>query len=149
MWLQVVAAAEVLTMRILMIVCAAALLASIASSPALCEEEGTVYLGGFMLLRIRTGAGGFSAAQRVNALQTRANALLELGKGIPKITTVRTGKDVNVYAGRSLFVTVTQADARSNRTTTDRLAAIWAQRLRTILPQATPEKPGVGSPQRS
>lgn len=133
-------------MKILTIVCAAVLLVAIVSSSALCAEEDTVYLGGFMLLRIRTAAGGFSAAQRVNALQSRANNLLELGKGIPKITTVRVGKDVNIYTGRSLFITVTQADARSNHTTTDGLAATWAQRLRTILPQATPEKHGVGLP---
>ena len=33
-----------------------------------------------------------------------------------------------------------------NNTTTESLAAIWAQRLRTILPNAIPEKPGVGYP---
>lgn len=130
--------------RILATLSALVLLVGLTCSIALSQQDGTVYLGGFMLLRMRTPAGGFSAEQRAAALQMRANALLQLGKGIPRVTTVRTGKDVNIFTDRNLFVTVTQADARANHTTTDKLAAIWASRLRTILPQATPEKPGVG-----
>ncbi len=130
--------------RILATISALILLIALTGSIAQSQQDGTVYLGGFMLLRMRTPAGGFSAEQRAAALQMRANALLQLGKGIPKVTTVRAGKDVNILTDRNLFVTVTQADARANRTTVDKLAAIWANRLRTILPQATPEKPGVG-----
>ncbi|NLN75279.1 MAG: hypothetical protein GX139_03080 [Armatimonadetes bacterium] len=126
--------------RVLATISAAALLAGLACSTAQCQQGGEVYLGGFMLLRIRSAAGGYTAEQRVNALQSRANGLLQLGAGIPKIYTMRAGKDYNVYTDRALFITVTEVDARANRTTTQKLAAIWANRLRTILPQATPEK---------
>ncbi len=130
--------------RILATLSALVLLVGLTASVAHSQQDGTVYLGGFMLLRMRTTAGGFSAEQRAAALQMRANALLQLGKGIPRVTTMRAGKDVNILTDRDLFVTVTESDARANRTTTDKLAAMWAHRLRAILPQATPDKPGVG-----
>ena len=37
-------------------------------------------------------------------------------------------------------MTVTAADGKASSTTAVKLAGIWAQRLRTILPQATPEQ---------
>lgn len=108
--------------------------------------SGDVWLGNSLVLRVRSDAGGYTVAQRVDALQLRANDLLKSGKDIPTITVRKSGKDAIVYAGDTLFVTVTPADAQANGTTTEKLANIWAGRLRAILPGITMYKPGVGSP---
>jgi len=108
--------------------------------------SGEVWLGNSIVLRVRCAAAGYTIDQRVNALQLRANDLLEAGKDIPTITVRKSGKDAVVYAGDTLFVTVTPADAQANGTTTEKLADIWAERLRTLLPKVTMYKPGVGSP---
>jgi len=128
------------------LVVAAMLLTAAAGSVCRSDEPGDVWLGGYLLLRIRTAAAGYSVADRVNAIQARANSLLELGRSGAKFTVGKSGRDAIIYADGSLFITVTPADAKANGTTPERLAAIWAQRLRTILPKASPEKPGVGLP---
>jgi hypothetical protein len=132
--------------RLIAIAAVTIVLATLACSIARCEGSGEVYLGGFLLLRIRCAAGGYTVDQRVSALQMRANDLLELGKRTSAVTVKRSGADACIYADRTLFLTVTSADAQANGTTPESLANTWAQRLRTILPQATPEKPGVGMP---
>lgn len=126
--------------RVLAIAVSVIMLAAIASSIAQCEQSGEVWLTNFLLLRIRCAAGGCSAVQRADAIQQRANDLLALGKGIPKVTVKKSGADANIYTNKTLFMTVTAADGKTAKTTSVKLANIWAQRLRTILPQATPEK---------
>ena len=108
--------------------------------------SGEVWLGNSLVLRVRCAAAGYTIDQRVNALQLRANDLLQTGKDIPTITVRKSGKDAIVYSGGTAFVTVTPADAQVNRTTTQKLADIWAQRLRTLLPGVVMYKPGVGRP---
>jgi hypothetical protein len=107
---------------------------------------GEVWLGNSLVLRVRSAAAGYTIDQRVNALQVRANDLLKAGRDIPSITVRTSGRDAVVYTGDKVFVTVTSADAQANGTTTERLASIWAGRLRTLLPRITMYKPGVGSP---
>ncbi len=115
------------------------MLATIVSSVAQCQQCGEVWLTNFLLLRIRCAAGGCSVEQRADAIQQRANDLLALGKGIPQVTVKKTGADANIYTNKCLFMTVTAADGKAANTTAVKLANTWAQRLRTILPQATPE----------
>ena len=122
------------------------LLGALACSIGLSQGTGQVWLGGFPLLRIRCAAGGYTIDQRVDALQARANNLLELENGVSAVTVRKSGADAIIYTDSTLFVTVTTADARANASTTEELASIWAQRLRANLPQATLEKPGVGLP---
>jgi hypothetical protein len=132
--------------RVVVIIVATALLAAFACPLAWSQQSGDIWLSGFLVLRIRTPAGGYSIDERVNAVQSRANNLLQLGKGVPKVVVAKAGTDAVIYAGGRLFITVTPADAKANDTTPLQLAAVWAQRLRTILPKASPEKPGVGLP---
>ena len=109
-------------------------------------DTGQVWLGNSLVLRVRNDAGGYTAAQRVNALQLRANGLLQDGKNLPKITVRKTGKDSSIYTDNALFMTVTSADGRANGATSAKLAGVWAARLRAALPGVTMYKPDVGRP---
>ena len=115
----------------------AVLLSTLTCSIAWSEQSGNIWLGGYLLLRIRNAAGGYTIAERTNAVQMRANNLLKLdeGEGVPAITVTKSGRDASIYSNGVLFITVTPADAKANDTTTESLAAIWAQRLRTDFAQ--------------
>lgn len=122
------------------------LLATLACSVAWSEGTREVRLGNYLLLRVRCAAGGYTIDERVNALQLRANNLLKAGKEYSTFTVRKAGNDFNIYAEDVFFMTVTPADAQANGTTSELLANIWAERLRTIFPKSTPDKPGVGRP---
>jgi hypothetical protein len=114
-------------------------------SIALAADSRQVWMGNSLVLRIRNDAGGYTAAQRVDALQRRANLLLQDGNDIPNFTVRQSGTDRDIYADNQFFMTVTPADGRSNGTTCAKLAGNWAGRLGRILPQITMYKPGVGT----
>ncbi len=111
-------------------------------------SEGTreVRLGDFLLLRVRCAAGGYTIDERVNALQLRANDLLRAKKTTITCSVRMSGADANIYTDDKFFMTVTPADGKANGTTAEKLANTWAQRLRTVFPKSTPDKPGVGRP---
>ena len=132
--------------RTIRLIVGAVFLTVLACSTVWPAGAGEVWLGNSLVLRVRCAAAGYTIDQRVNALQLRANDLLETGKDIPTITVRKSGKGAIVYAGDTVFVTVTPCDAQANGTTTEKLANIWAARLRTILPGVTEAKPGVGTP---
>jgi len=123
-----------------------AIMALLLCSTVWAADSREVWLGNSLLLRVRTAAGGYTIEQRVGAIQRRANLLLQLGNNLPKITVRKSGDSANIYAGDTLFMTVTPADGRTNSTTSMKLANIWAGRLRDILPRITMDKPGVGRP---
>ncbi|MHB9036007.1 MAG: hypothetical protein ACYC64_05025 [Armatimonadota bacterium] len=124
----------------------AILLATLACSVAWSDEPREVVLGDYLLLRVRCAAGGYTIDERANALQQRANNLLKAGKEYSTFTVRKSGKDSNIYVDDVFFMTVTPADGKANGTTSDKLANIWAERLRVIFPKSTPDKPGVGRP---
>lgn len=122
-----------------------ALAATLLCSTVLAADSRQVWMGNSLVLRVRNDAGGFTAAQRVSALQGRANLLLQDGNNLPIFTVRRSGADSDIFSDDTLFMTVTPADGRANGTTSFMLANIWAQRLRSILPGITMYKPGVGT----
>ncbi|MDO8587740.1 MAG: hypothetical protein Q7T82_11945 [Armatimonadota bacterium] len=109
-------------------------------------DSRQVWLGNSLVLRVRSDAGGYTVAQRVNALQLRSNLLLQDGNDLPKFTVRKSGTDSNIYADNAFFMTVTSADGQANGTTSAKLARNWAGRLGAILPGVTMYKPGVGRP---
>lgn len=130
----------------ILIAIATILLAALVCPTAWSQATGEVYLGGFLLLRVRCAAGGYTIDERVNALQLRANNLLELGKKISDFTVRKSGKDANIYADNELFMTVTPADGAANGTTAEKQARTWTQRLRTLYPDAKTKRPGMSGP---
>lgn len=130
------------------IIFAVAIVVVLACSIASPAATGDVWLGSHLLLRIRTAAGGYSIEQRVDAIQLRANNLLQEDKVVSAVTVQKSGYDANIYTDGELFMTVTAADARANGTTVEALANQWAQRIKRILPQVSQVKPGVGPPLR-
>ena len=125
---------------------ASILLTLLACSIAWSEDVREVRIGDYLLLRIRCPAGGFSVDERVAALQQRANNLLKGGKEYSTFSVRTSGTDANIYAEDVFFMTVTPADAKANGTTAEKLANIWAERLRVRFAKSTPDKPGVGRP---
>lgn len=101
---------------------------------------GDVWLAGYLLLTLKTPTDASALQQRVDAVQLRANDLLELSSRLPNISVKKTGPSFGIYADKKVFLTVTASDARVSRTSTQKLANAWAKRLRTILPDATPIK---------
>jgi hypothetical protein len=81
-----------------------------------------------VVMRYRTMYQGFSAKERAYIILERAenlSASLETGKiGIGKVN----GSTVLTIDG-VVFITVTEADYKSNNTTADELAVIWARNL--------------------
>ncbi len=122
------------------------LLAALACSIAWSDGPREVRLGNELLLRVRCAAGGYSVDERADALQSRANNLLQGGKNVRAFSVRRAGTDSNIYADDKFFMTVTPADAKANGTTSETLANIWAERLRLIYPKSTPDMAGVGRP---
>lgn len=121
-------------------------LAALTCSIALSEGTHEVRLGDYLLLRVRCAAGGYTIDERVNALQLRSNDLLIDGRNISTFTVRKAGTDSNIYADNTFFMTVGPADAKANGTTSEKLANIWAERLRSVYPLSTADKPGVGMP---
>lgn len=129
-------------MKYTAIAIAIVVLAGLVCSSAWSQDnKGTIWLGGYYLLRVRTGAGGYSLEQRVNEIQARANNLLQLGKTVSEFSVRKSGRDANIYADNELFMTVSPADAAANGTTVLGLADVWAKRLQTIYPDARTKTP--------
>ena len=122
------------------------LLTVLACSIAWSEDTREVRIGDYLLLRIRCAAGGYTVDERVAALQQRVNNLLRGGKQYSTISVRKSGTDANIYADDVFFMTVTPADGKANGTTAEKLANVWAERLRDLFPKSTPDKPGVGRP---
>lgn len=129
-------------MKYTAIAIAVVVLAGLVCSSAWSQDNtGKIWLGGFYLLRVRTGAGGYSLEQRVTEIQARANNLLQLDRDVRMFTVRKAGNDASIYADDQLFMTVTSADAAANGTTVTGLADIWAKRLQTIYPEARTRTP--------
>jgi hypothetical protein len=124
-----------LTVVLLITVLLAGLTCSLAQAAA-----GDIWLAGYLLLTLKTPNDAKAFQQRVDTVQLRANDLLAFSSTIPSVDVRKSGGKVSIFADNKVFLTVTADDARVNKTTVDKLARSWAQRLRKILPDATPVK---------
>lgn len=115
------------------------LLAGVTCSLAY-SAPGDIWLAGYLLLTLRTPTEAKAFQARVDTVQLRANGLLDLSDTLPKVEVRKKCGTTCICADNKVFLTVTPADARCCGKTVDKLAAFWAQRLRTILPDATPIK---------
>ncbi len=128
-----------LTSRLAM-AAAVCLIALGGTAPVLAQETppGTVTYSGQILMRIRTGAGGYTAEQRAAAVQDRLQAILSTENLTPEDITVKQARryqDASIYVRDRLLITVDRKLAQANgNNEPGALAAQWAERMRTILP---------------
>ena len=127
--------------RTIAVAMAAAVLTMMVSSGCFAAAVD-VMMADFLLLRMRCPAGGYTVEERASEVEARANILLVLdGFDLSTIRVETVGADTVLYAGGRLLVTVDECTARANDTTPQRLADLWAERLRKIYPQVVPKKP--------
>lgn len=126
------------------------LLLTLAAGIAMAQGKNKIYgiyIGGYLIMRLRTGTPELSLNERRQIVQQRATDLMlcsDTGKvkvsNIPsyKCTTkcVRVGNNYDVYANDRLIVTVTKADAVANKTTIYKQATLWANRIKQVYPAA-------------
>jgi len=112
-----------------------------------------------VVLRFRTAANGYSAAQRAEIILQRVKSLGEQLLTQP-ISTGSINSAPVILLGDRMLITVTQADWEANYTNGPALAQIWAANLKTALqkdsnkqsaatPQAQKQEPVPATPQPS
>lgn len=126
----------------------AAILILGAITPVLAAEPGDIMMVGFLWMRVRCPAAGYTAQQRVDTIQARVNDLLVIGGiDLSTVKVVPEGRDASIYANGKLLVTVDECTARANQTTPILLANVWANRFKEIYPQVVPKLPEVAPQQ--
>lgn len=114
-------------------------LLGVLGRPGWTQVAEPIIIAGSVVLRIRTQAGGFSAAERAKAIRHRITRALTSEDLTPANVYVQpAGPDLSIRVGRVLLVTVTEPDARANQTTMPALAARWLAAFRDALPRAKP-----------
>jgi hypothetical protein len=113
----------------------------------IATQAGEITYSGRLLFRIRTGAGGYTAEQRAEAIKERMIPILSMEELKPdeiRVVQEQPKGDAAIYVRDRLLITVDRgmALANGNGDPAD-LARLWADRVRQILPQVvvTEENP--------
>lgn len=110
-------------------------------------QIGNVMMANSLLFRISCPGGGYSAQERVDAVQQRVNDLIIPGGINLDGVQIRTsGNTTAIYAGDNLLITVGECDARANNTTVSKLAKLWVARFKEIYPTVIPPIHGQSPP---
>lgn len=105
--------------------------------PLLAGYEGDVIIGGRVVLRIRVPAGGMTVKERADAVMQRINNYLGAEPFTPDDVKVAVrNKEYVVLIGDHLIITADRETAKINKTTPEKLAEIWAENLRKVIPEA-------------
>ncbi len=98
------------------------------------RSEGEVLLGDSVVTRIRSAAGGLTAAQRATTAAQRLDQALRDGKSSPDdVRVAQMNGEYVVMAGDQLIVTADTFHANVNRTTPRQLATAWRDNLARAL----------------
>ena len=114
---------------------ALALLMGAPTSAGLGQDDVPLMYDGCLILRLRAGSGGMTAAQRVEEIQIRMQDLMAQqfahdGKNIVgRISAKKWKKEWTIGTPDCLLLTVTTADARVNNTNAKWLARYWRDRM--------------------
>ena len=98
-------------------------------------------VAGREVLRIRVAVGGVGPRQRVEILDQRLTDILSAAEapiGVADIEMEVHGNTVTITVLGELLVTVSQADADANKTTTERLGKVWLSNIRKTVPLLSP-----------
>jgi len=97
------------------------------------RQEGEVLMGDRVVIRVRTAAGGLSAAERADLMARRLKELVERGARPSDVTTSSLGGEAVVLIKGELVATADRFHANVNGTTPRRLAESWASNIRRAL----------------
>lgn len=106
------------------------------------RQEGEVLIGDRVVIRVRTGAGGLSAAERAELMARRLKELVDRGAGPSDVTTSSLGGEAVVLVKGELVATADRFHADVNGTTPRRLAESWASNIRQALQEGMKVKAG-------
>lgn len=101
------------------------------------REEGEVLMGDRVVIRVRTAAGGLSAAERADLMARRLKELVDQGAKPADVTTSYLGGEAVVLVKGQLVATADRFHAELNGTTPRRLANSWAGNIRQALREGT------------
>ena len=128
------------------ILVALGILAAMTAAPARAQDPAdaantstTISLAGQVVMRIRTGAAGYTAEQRADAVRTRLTPILSMQGLTAHDVTVQTlsPHQSNILVRGHLLLTVDQTLAHANGQRPTQLAQAWAASLRETIPQVT------------
>lgn len=109
--------------------------------PVLAIPAGDVIIGQELVLRIRFPAGGKTVQERADTVTQRINELLGSQPFDPSDVTVGVrNKEYVVLVGNTIIITADSQTAKFNKTTPEKLANIWADNLRRVIPKAKAER---------
>ena len=110
-----------------------------APAAAAAPQPAEIVAGGMVILRLRVTIGGKTPQDRAGVLYERLNGIVSDRKLRRRdYQAVRKGDDWLVMAGPHLFVTVTDGEAKANKTPPKELAQTWASNLRRAVSLARP-----------
>lgn len=125
--------------RLTTLACTALLLA-VSVLGALAQTNPNVhniYMGGYVIMRIRTGSDELSLKERKLIVQQRVTNLMKCSdSGDISVTVRKNGNDYDVIANNQLIITVSKDDANANKTSTLRQARMWAMNIKDVFPKA-------------
>ena len=135
------------TCRMAAVTTAGSLALLLAAAPAATAQEYAapapeVVIGGEVVMRIRSGAGGLTPEERADAVRRRLGPILTMPDLQAEDVWVQQreqGRTAAVYVRDRLLITADRNLARANDTTPGRLAEKWANLLREVLPQVEVE----------
>jgi len=97
------------------------------------REEGEILINGQVAVRIRTGMGWFTAAERAQIAAQRLQKALAQGKQPQDLVVGKLNEQVVILIGELPLITVDEQQAAINRTSPEGLAAIWLNQIRAAL----------------
>lgn len=110
--------------------------------PVVADQAPEVVIGGRVVMRIRTGAGGLTPDERADAVRRRLGPILTMTDLSPEDVQVvqrEAGATASIYVRNRLLITADKNLARANDTSPGLLAEKWAEILREVLPEVQVE----------
>ncbi len=96
-----------------------------------------VYMGGYLIMRLRTGTDELTLPERRQIVQQRVTNLMQCSDtGNINVTVTKKGGGYRIVANNVLITTVSATDARLNKTTTWKQAKSWEKNIRQTFPKA-------------
>lgn len=101
--------------------------------PPVTASNGTVAVAGRPAIRFRTSLGGVPPDQRADIVAIRLQELLTRGVPPQRIEARKSGRNVDLFYGSTLLLTVSPQEAKTQKSSASSLAELWGHRLRLLL----------------